>query len=450
MKITLVHPASDPLCHEAIFGLKAPPLGLAYIAAYLEERGYKPSIIDASAQRMSSEDLEPKLKTANPDLVGIYCSITRVKQSLDAARIAKSLGAAVVLGGPHATFDLKTLMNNENVDVIVRGEGEDIFTKLAESIESGRSLENLNGVAYKEGGTVRVNPEAPLIPNLDTLPFPAFHLLPMEYYRICDSIPICTLSSSRGCSRKCRYCIVPEMYQGRWRGKTPSRVVDEMEHISSTYKPTLLLFFDEFFTEDLKRVESIMDEISGRGLDIKWACMSTGTDISRELMIKMHKAGCLALFFGVECGVITSTPNPAGGGYGDIVRRAFSNAHEAGIFPIANVVFGFPGETWADYENLVQWIIDLDPDHLLFFKAVPYSDFEDDELTHMEILAYKRFYSRRSYILKHIARSVMRAAKHRQFSIDFAAKYSKWFMKTVTRTEELIDLCQPASAQTHI
>jgi radical SAM superfamily enzyme YgiQ (UPF0313 family) len=443
MKITLVHPSSDILCHEVMFGLKAPPLGLAYLAGYLEERSYRPNIIDASVQRFSPEDLESQLKTANPDLVGIYCSITRVKQSLEVARIAKSLGATVVLGGPHAIFDLKALMKNENVDVIVRGEGEATFTSLVESIESGRNLANLNGVAFKEGGTVKINPEASLIQNLDTLPFPAFHLLPMENYRICDSIPISTLSSSRGCSRKCRYCIVPEMYQGRWRGKTPIRVVDEMEHIFSAYKPKILLFFDEFFTEDLKRVESITNEIRRRRLDLNWACMSTGTDISKELMIKMQKAGCLALFFGVECGVITSTPDPAGSGYGDVVRRAFLNAHQAGLFPIANVVFGFPGETRTDFENLVQWVIDLDPDHSLFFKAVPYSDFQDDELVHMEVLAYKRFYGRRSYFLRHIARSVLRAAKYRKFSIDFVTKYSKWFMKTMAKLEELQDLCQP-------
>jgi radical SAM superfamily enzyme YgiQ (UPF0313 family) len=386
---------------------------------------------------MSSEDLGSKLKAADPDIVGIYCSITRERQSLDAAKIARYLGATVVLGGPHASYELETLIRNENVDVIVRGEGEDVFTRLVELIESGRSLECLDGVAYKEDGKVRINPEAPLIPDLDSLPFPAFHLLPMEHYRICGSIPICTLSSSRGCSRKCRYCIVPEMFQGRWRGKTPGRVVDEMEHLSLTYEPSLLLFFDEFFTENLRRVEAITEEINRRDLNIKWACMSTGIDISKELMIKMRKAGCLALFFGVECGGITSTPNPAGGGYGDIVRRAFSNAHQAGILPVANVVFGFPGETWSDYEKLIQWIIDLDPDHSLFFKAIPYSDFDDEELTRMETLAYKRFYTRRSYLLKHITRSIMRAGKHRQFPFDFVTKYSKWLIKTVTEVNQL-------------
>ncbi|MEM2942305.1 MAG: radical SAM protein [Candidatus Bathyarchaeia archaeon] len=437
MKVILVHPASDPLCHERIFGLKAPPLGLAYIAAYLEKQGYRPSIIDASAQDMSSEELESKLKAADPDIVGIYCSITRVKQSLDVAKIARHLGATVVLGGPHANYDLETLIKNENVDVIVRGEGENVFTRLVELTESGRSLECLNGVAYKEAGKVRINPEAPLIPDLDSLPFPAFHLLPMECYRICGSIPICTLSSSRGCSRKCRYCIVPEMFQGRWRGKTPSIVVDEMEHLSSTYKPSMLLFFDEFFTEDLRRVEAITDEINRRDLHIMWACMSTGIDVSKELMIKMRKAGCLALFFGVECGVITSTPNPAGGGYGDVVRRAFSDAHEAGIFPVANVVFGFPGETWSDYEKLIQWTINLDPDHSLFFKAIPYSDFDDEELKRMETFAYKRFYNRRNYVLKHISRSIMKVSKYRQFPFDFLMKYVKWLIKTITEVNKL-------------
>jgi len=440
LKIVLVHPPSDPLCHEAMFGLKVPPLGLAYIASYLEERGFEPDIIDLSVQHMSKDDFRSKLETANPDLVGVYCSITRVKQSLEAAQVAKSLGATVVLGGPHATVNSETLIRNENVDVIVRGEGEESFTRLAESIESKHSLAGLKGIVFKDRGTIRITPEAPLIPNLDTLPFPAFHLLPMKLYRICSSIQICTLSSSRGCSRNCRYCIVPRMYQGRWRGKTPSRVVDEMEYVYSVYKPSLLLFFDEFFTEDLRRVELIMDEIRNRGLNIKWACMSTGVNISKELMVKMQKAGCLALFFGVECEVITPTPDLVGHGYEDLVRKAFTNAHQAGIFPIANVVFGFPGETLRDLEKLLEWTIELDPDHALFFRAVPYSEFENDELEKMERLAYKRFYSRRSYVLKHVLRSISRAAKYGDFSFDFIMKYSKWFMKTLMRTYCLQDL----------
>jgi len=161
LKIVLVHPPSDPLCHEAMFGLKAPPLGLAYITSYLEERGFEPDIIDLSVQYMSKDDFRSKLETANPDLVGVYCSITRVKQSLEVAQVAKSLGATVVLGGPHATVNSETLIRNENVDVIVRGEGEESFTRLAESIESKHSLASLKGIVFKDRGTIRITPEAP-------------------------------------------------------------------------------------------------------------------------------------------------------------------------------------------------------------------------------------------------------------------------------------------------
>jgi anaerobic magnesium-protoporphyrin IX monomethyl ester cyclase len=438
-KIVLVHPPSDPLCHEAVFGLKAPPLGLAYIAAYLEERQFRPDIIDMSVEGMSIEEFRSRLHAAQPDIVGVYCSITRVKQSLQVAQIAKSLGARVVFGGPHATFDYENLIRNENVDVIIRGEGEQVFARLAESFEAKTSLEGLKGVVFKESGGIRVSPEASLIEDLDSLPFPAFHLLPMKSYRICDRISICTLSSSRGCSRKCRYCVVPSMYQGRWRPKTPTRVVDEMENILSTYKPSLLLFFDEFFTEDLKRVEFIMDEIIHRGVNVRWACMSTGTDISRELMIKMRKAGCLALFFGVECGVITSIPDLEGWRYAKQVEEAFTNAHEAGIFPIANAVFGFPGETRADFDELVRWVIELDPDHALFFKATPYSDFEEDELDGMERSAYRQFYGRRSYPVKHIARAILRTAKYRQLSMDLIVNYSKWLTATLRKVNRFQD-----------
>jgi len=437
MKIVLIHPPSDPLCHETVFGLKAPPLGLAYIASYLEERGFKPEIIDMSVCDMSTEEMRNRLERLSPNIVGVYCSITRVRQSLDIAKIGKSLGATIVFGGPHATANYETIIKNDNVDIIVLGEGEEKFARLAELIESRHSLADIRGIAFKDKGKIEITPIASLIPDLDELPFPAFHLLPMESYRICGNISIATLASSRGCSRNCRYCLVPKMYQSIWRGKSPVKVVDEMESIYSHYKPALLLFFDECFTEDLKRLEKITEEIHKRNLEIKWASMSTGIDISKELMIKMRKSGCLALFFGIDCGVISSASSPIKTMNIDIISQTFVNAHQAGLFPIANAVFGFPGETKTDFEYLLQRTIELDPDHALFFKAVPYSEFSDYELDQMEKEAYKSFYNRRSYILKHLARSVSRVVRFRNFSIDFMWKYSKWFFKTIRIVKSL-------------
>lgn len=115
------------------------------------------------------------------------------------------------------------------------------------------------------------------------------------------------------------------------------------------------------------------------------------------------------------------------------------NAHQAGIFPIANVVFGFPGETQSDFEELLQWVIELDPDHALFFRAVPYSEFGEGELEEMERFAYKKFYGRKSYPLKHIARSITRAARSRQFSLDFIMKYARWYIETLRKTSSLQD-----------
>jgi radical SAM superfamily enzyme YgiQ (UPF0313 family) len=430
MKISLIHPTNDILCHEIVFGLKAPPLGLSYIASYLEDKGHEIEIIDMSAKSTSIDRLRSRLETSNPDMVGIYCSIARVKQSLNVAHVAKSLGAEVVFGGPHATAYYETILENKNVDVVIRGEGEETFAKLAARKESNLNISNVKGIAFKDNNEITVTPPAPLIYDLDTLPFPAFHLLQMKNYKICGNIQISTLTSSRGCSRKCPHCIVPEMYQGIWRGKNPSRVVDEMEFIHSTYKPNLLLFFDEFFTEDLDRVERITEEIRSRGLDIKWACLSTAVDTPKELMIKMQKAGCFALFFGIDCEINAQPFNSFTARNRDIFK-AFSNAHQSGLFPIANVVFGFPGETKINFETLLRNTIELDPDHALFFKAVPYSEFQDYELDQMEKEAYKSFYKRKSYILKHLARSVSRAVRFRNFSIDFMWKYSKWFFKAI-------------------
>lgn len=429
MKIVLVCPPSEEFLYQQIFGLTVPPLGLAYIASVLENGGQNVKIVDMPAHEMSWSQFKDEISRIKPDLVGIYCAATRVRQAAKAAEIAKNTGATVMLGGPYATLEYKSLLkNNSQIDLAVLGEGEKTSLELVKTLEDGGVLKEVSGVAFRNGNDMVVNPERELIENLDSVPFPAWHLLPMNKYRIFHEASIMTMATSRGCPYNCEFCAVPAIYNRRWRGRSPTNVVDEMELINEKYHPNVILFIDDFFTIDHKRVEGICDEISSRKLDVFWGSLSTGTDLSYDLMVKMQKAGCFILIFGVESGSQEILDKMGRERTLESIRRSFKYARKAGVITFANVVLGFPGETRKSIRETMELIKEIDADQAIFFRAVPYSDFSLEELNQIEREAYKEFYLRKSYFVKHLARGIWYQSFKRHFSYDLLATYAKWIL----------------------
>ncbi|HYB93091.1 MAG TPA: radical SAM protein [archaeon] len=429
MKTVLVCPPSEEFLYRKMFGLTVPPLGLAYIASVLENEGQDVRIIDMTAQNMNWSQFNSEISKIKPDLVGIYCAVTRIKQAMQAAEVAKNAGATVMLGGPYATLECKSILeNNHQVDFVVLGEGEKTSLELVKTLEGDGDLNQVSGVAFRKGRNIVVNPERELIENLDSIPFPAWHLLPVDKYRMFNEASIMTMATSRGCPYNCEFCAVPAIYNRRWRGRSPASVVDEMELIHEKYHPDATLFIDDFFTVDHKRVKGICDEIANRKLDVLWGSLSTGTDLSYDLMVKMQKAGCFILLFGVESGSQKILDKMGRERTLESIKRSFKYARKAGIITFANVVLGLPGETRQSIRETMELIKDVEADQAIFFRAVPYSDFSLEELNQIERDAYKEFYGRKSYFVKHLARGIWYQSFKRHFSYDLLVTYAKWIL----------------------
>jgi len=297
MRILLVYPYSPDIYQK--IGFILPPLGLAYIASVLRERGYDVTIHDMKINRK-----EPDFSRF--DIIGITADAMRYKEGLRLSRIAKEKGRIVIMGGPHPTFLDEDTLRSGWVDFVVRGEGEETISELIEAIKEKGGYHKVKGITYINNGRIQRTPDRMPVGDIDSLPLPARDILPMDSYRIVEmgKRKVTSMITSRGCPYGCRFCASSEFSGYKWRARRPEGIVDEIYHIVNNYGFNAIAFLDDNFTLDPKRVIAICDEIIKRGIDIYWWCFSRADVILRnEGMVKrMAEAGARYIFIGFESG----------------------------------------------------------------------------------------------------------------------------------------------------
>lgn len=394
MDILLINPPSPHIETNSVVGIKVPPLGLAYLAAVLEEKGHVVRIIDAHALDMSINHVAEEIDKAQPRVVGVTSTTPTNNEALSIVKATKEVcpDAFTVMGGPHVSFLPKeTLRENEDLDAVVIGEGEKTILSLSKAIEKKESFSNIQGIAYRNKQIITRNPPRPLIRNLDELPFPARHLLPMDRYTILGKkATIAHLLSSRGCPFHCVFCASSLLFGKRFRGRSPKNVVDEMEEVVSKYSPVSIEFADDEFTLDLKRTEGICDEILERGLDTPWACSSRVDTISRPILKKMKRAGCTLIFYGIESGSQRMLDYMKKGTTLEQIEKAVKWTKQAGIETYGSFILGFPDETKEEMRQTIEFAKKLRLDYAQFSIATPYPGTEFyDEIEEEDMLQTK-------------------------------------------------------------
>ena len=162
------------------------------------------------------------------------------------------------MGGYHPSFNHQEMLENDYVDIVVIGEGEYTFPELVRTLEKGGDISKVKGIAYQDV----ITPPRPLIKDLDQLPFPARHLLPMDHYKILNmKLNTATIISSRGCPMQCSFCASAALHGNRLRMRSAKNVVDEMEHLLKDHDAGMIAFMDDTFTLKPNRVAEICDEI---------------------------------------------------------------------------------------------------------------------------------------------------------------------------------------------
>jgi radical SAM superfamily enzyme YgiQ (UPF0313 family) len=450
MKVLLINPpreneiiGNNPRIIEEERGFN-PPLGLLYLAGYLEKyTELDLTIIDAQAEKLDYSALESRIASVSPDAVGLTVMTMTLIDVMKTIEIVKRINSntRVVLGGPHVHLFPEETINLKNVDYLVLGEGEEAFRELLDNIDENERLREIPGLVFKDKGTVIHTGIRPSIKDLDNLPFPARHLVPYKKYTslLSKGDVATTMFTSRGCPYKCAFCDRPHLGKA-FRARSARNVVDEMEECTNMGIREFLVY-DDTFTVNKKRVIDICNEIVQRKLDIGWDIRTRVDTINEEILVHLKKAGCQGIHYGVEAGTEKILTVLNKGITIQKVKEVFNLTRKYKIPILAYFMIGNPAETRDDILTTFKVMKDLNPDfvHMTIltpfpgtkiyldglksgiiikdywreFAANPTPDFipphwgenfTREELNNLLIQGYKNFYIRPSYILKRIAR----------------------------------------------
>ena len=449
MKCALVIPSWEP---EEIFSSGTAgsqinywqPLGTLYVASSLLKAGHEVNFINGAF--MKHDEIMDALLDYKPDITGIYSTAFGWNKACFTASEIRRRGRGgfetrpyIIAGGPYpVAMQEKCLSESPDMDAVVTGEGEITVIKIIERLSHGKSLEGGEGVIFRDGDQIIKNPPRSFIEDVDSIPFPARELLgdamnyippPATYKRK----PVAVIMTARGCNRRCIYCFqLDKERKSGIRFRSVENVMQEIELcLKQGYRE--IKFIDDTFAADYDRAMQIAREIKKRGLDFTWFASACVHQVDRPLLRAFKEAGCWAILFGAESGVQKNLNTIRKGITLEQIRKAVKAAREAGLTVYTPFIFGIPGETFEEGLKTIEFACELDPDIANFHALTPFpgtylydniekygtisGDLTDytyqgaafiphtmtrEDITKLRQLAFKRFYSRPSYILRRI------------------------------------------------
>lgn len=367
-----------------------PPLGILSIAAYVREKGYSVDVIDALIKNWGPEEIKQYIRMRKPKVVGLSAITPIFHRAVDCAKEIKEEfpELLVLIGGHHATILPKeVLKQNECFDIAVFGEGE---LTMAEVIDNYRlcgydhkgflkdynSLKGIDSIAFRDEGEIVINKNRELIEDLDSLPFPARDLVPIEKYiplpnqykrpRVVHMVVI------RGCPYQCSFCSNNAVFGRKIRARTPQKVIDEISFLMDEYKINEISFWDDMMTTDKKWMCEFCELIAKNRIDITWTCYSRVDVVTKELLRKMANVGCWNIFFGFESGDQELLNNLDKGVTLEQIRNANQWCKEVGIEVRASFMLALPGETPQLAQKTIDFAKELNPEYAQFCITTPY------------------------------------------------------------------------------
>ncbi len=367
MKVLLLQP---PNMEESMTGLypegyakKArsvfPPLGLLSLAAFLKQR-HEVVVIDMILAGLTVNDLPDILKTVKPDMVGVTTILGLWSSALNIFKEVKSLEPAIrtVAGGPNATYFPAETFCHQVIDYLVVGNGQKPLMELCDQLEQGRpgvGIENcfVQGVSYDRFEVVYSEEYA-----LDRFPFPDRTFTPYLQYSVpfCPENPSTTMITSMGCPYRCAFCTTarpPVLI------RTTANIVEEMEEISRLGIKSVL-FQDELFTADKKRVREVCETLIDRGIHLHWTMKSRIDGLQPWMPELLKQAGCFNIHFGIESGNDQTLAKMKKGYTRDTIINTVAFVKKAGLSVTGNFMLAYPGENEADILQTIDFAKELD------------------------------------------------------------------------------------------
>jgi anaerobic magnesium-protoporphyrin IX monomethyl ester cyclase len=337
------------------------PTGLCYLHSCLREAGFDAVLANFSA--WSDVAMGDQLADMRPDIVGISQWTHNRHASLDLARLVRRTipASTVVMGGGHATFCYRDILREGTpVDVVVMGEGEETLLELAACRSAGKDWRHVKGIAFRDDGTLAVNPPRPSLGNLDRLPVPARYL--DDSIGVDRELQAEFILTARGCPFVCHFCSSPGFWNRQVRFRSPEHIVDEILYIRDRYGLIYFSLRDDTFTADRSRAMAFCRLLIDRNARILWNCQSRVSALDEELLVWMKRAGCECVQLGVESGsprILDMLGKLIAPGevetVAGLIRRVGINLS---VYLISDV----PGETESDINQTVELVRRMRPD----------------------------------------------------------------------------------------
>lgn len=353
-----------------------PSLGLISIASYIREKGFTVKIIDVPVLGISVKFFEDYLKNnygnEQPRYIGFTAVTPSVKNAYIMAKIAKKIfpEVKIVFGGSHSTILSEEVIRQDEIDIVVRGEGEITFTEILE----GKDLASIDGIVYQKDDKIIFNHKRERIKNLDELPWPAYDLLDInKYYPGRGSykrLPAMTMLTSRGCPGRCTFC--NRTFGHRVTFRSAESLIDEIKILIKNYGIKQIMFYDDTFTTYKENVKKLCQLLIDQNIDVSWSCFSRVDYIDLELLKLMKKSGCHQIMYGIESGVQEVLDSINKNISLDLVREVVRLTKLADIDVRCSFMIGNPIETKETILKTLDFAIELNPDVAAFNITTPY------------------------------------------------------------------------------
>ena len=352
-KIALVEPGAPG--YHVYSRISLPRLGLPLLAAILKREGREARVFCQDIRGIDYDEL------FSADLVGISTITPTAPEAYRIAARLRRRGIPTVIGGSHVSFVPEEAL--QHADYCIRGEGEQSLPMLLHALESGGNLSAVPGLSYKVGDEFRHNPLAPLICDLDSLPFPDLDAIAGR-----EKVRIYPLLGSRGCPFNCNFCCVTRMFGRQYRFRSVESIVDELRHV----RPQQVFFYDDNFVARPSHTKELLARMLSEGITPPWSAQAR-VDVARdrELLRMMKASNCFMLYMGLESVNPETLKEYDKRQSVEEITEAVRLLHEHGIMVHGMFVFGSDQDDAKTLQDTVRFALKHDVDTVQFMMLTP-------------------------------------------------------------------------------
>lgn len=376
-----------------------PPLTFAYLSTSAREAGFIPLVYDSMSLGKNLRDITKKIKEILPDVICLSSITSTYQENLKIAKIAKKINKniKVIMGGVHPSFMYEDILkNNEEIDFIVLGEGEETLYELLKKLKKEEYLDDIKGIAFKKNEKI-IHSQRPFLKDLEKYP-PSFDTLQWENYKYfpLNNNRLGAISTSRGCPHSCTFCSQQKFWEKTWRERDPKRVEEEIKELYENFGVRVLLIADEYPTKNQERWKEILERITKLDYKDLYFLMETRVDdiIRDEKILNLYKkAGIIHIYIGIESGnqetlnLIKKETSVQMG------KMALELLHKYGFITETSFVLGFPEEDKKSVKRTLELAKYYNPDfaHFLCITPWPYSDLWKEVEPYIKVFDFSKY-----------------------------------------------------------